>query len=383
MFPIQRFLTLCAVLISVSLPYAARAASVDSSPRVQFVTVQPEVKLEVLDWGGTGRNLVLLAGAGNTAHVFDSLGPKLAEHYHVFGITRRGVGRSSAPESGYNARQLGDDVVAVLDSLHIESPVLIGHSIAGEELSAISKYHPGRVAGLIYLDAGYSFALYNPVHGDYMMTMSDLANDLAMLKKNPFDDALLSKIPKELALFQTNLTEIQGEVGGAGGPSPTNADRASIAAFQQYMKGYFGGIGAVGEGRGNRLANQAVMLGEERFSNIDTPALAIFSYPNAPIAGITHDPSKLSAYKAAETGRKEPQIAAFRNQSHAKVVVIPNGTHYIFLSREAEIISLTRKFVDGLGATSSTARSRSWAATGTYWPPLGGNLRFAQRGLIV
>jgi non-heme chloroperoxidase len=97
MFPLQRFLFLCAVLISASRPYAARAASVDSSPKVQFVTVQPEVKLEVLDWGGTGRNLVLLAGAGNTAHVFDSVGPKLAERYHVFGITRRGFGRSSAP----------------------------------------------------------------------------------------------------------------------------------------------------------------------------------------------------------------------------------------------------------------------------------------------
>ena len=41
MFPLQRFLFLCAVLISAGLPYAARAASVDSSPKVQFVTVQP------------------------------------------------------------------------------------------------------------------------------------------------------------------------------------------------------------------------------------------------------------------------------------------------------------------------------------------------------
>jgi pimeloyl-ACP methyl ester carboxylesterase len=363
MFSLQRFLIFCALLIAANLPRAARAASVDSSPKVQFVTVQPDVKLEVLDWGGTGRNLVLLAGGGNTAHVFDTLGSKLAARYHVLGITRRGFGRSSAPESGYSARRLGDDVVAVLDSLHIEAPVLIGHSIAGEELSAVSKYHPGRAAGLIYLDAGYSFALYNPAHGDYMMTMSDLANDLAILRKSPFDDSLLDKVSKELKLFQTNLSEIQGEVGGASAPSPTDADRASIAAYQQYMKGYFGGIepasevrelynitdtGAVGEGRGNRFANQAVMLGEERFSNIDTPALAIFSYPNAPIAGITHDPSKLSAYKAAETDRKEPQIAAFRNQPHAKVVVIPNGTHYIFLSHEAEIVALIGKFADGL-----------------------------------
>jgi non-heme chloroperoxidase len=71
----------------------------DCAPKTQFVNVQPDVKLEVLDWGGTGRNLVLLAGLGNTAHVFDSLGPKLAAHYHVIGITRRGFGQSSAPQT--------------------------------------------------------------------------------------------------------------------------------------------------------------------------------------------------------------------------------------------------------------------------------------------
>ena len=181
MFPLKRFLSLCAVLISASLSYAARAASVDSSPKVQFVAVQPEVKLEVLDWGGTGRNLVLLAGAGNTAHVFDSLGPKLAEHYHVFGITRRGFGRSSAPESGYSARQLGNDVVAVLDSLHIESPVLIGHSIAGGGTKRHFEISPGTSRGFDLPRCRIFVLSHNPAHGDYMMTMSDLANDLARL----------------------------------------------------------------------------------------------------------------------------------------------------------------------------------------------------------
>ena len=42
-----------------------------SRHQVQFVTVEDNVKLEVLDWGGSGRPIVLLAGSGNTAHVFD------------------------------------------------------------------------------------------------------------------------------------------------------------------------------------------------------------------------------------------------------------------------------------------------------------------------
>ena len=70
----------------------------DPSPHsVQFIKVEGEVRLEVLDWGGAGRPLVLLAGLGNTAHIFDNFAPKLVSAYHVYGITRRGFGTSSGP----------------------------------------------------------------------------------------------------------------------------------------------------------------------------------------------------------------------------------------------------------------------------------------------
>lgn len=74
--------------------------------------------------------------------------------------------------------------MAVLDALHITDPVLIGHSIAGEEMSAVSKYHPGRASALIYLDAGGSFALYNPEHGDIDTDRVELQEDLSKLGHN-------------------------------------------------------------------------------------------------------------------------------------------------------------------------------------------------------
>ena len=37
----------------------------------RFVRVAPGVKLEVLDWGGSGEVMVLLTGSGDNAHVFD------------------------------------------------------------------------------------------------------------------------------------------------------------------------------------------------------------------------------------------------------------------------------------------------------------------------
>ena len=116
---------------------------------VQFVAVAQNVQLEVLDWGGTGRPVVLLAGGGNTAHIFDEFATKLTASYHVYGITRRGFGASGFSATDDPADRLGDDVVAVIDALKLNRPVLVGHSIAGAELSSVANRHPDRVAGLV------------------------------------------------------------------------------------------------------------------------------------------------------------------------------------------------------------------------------------------
>jgi pimeloyl-ACP methyl ester carboxylesterase len=150
--------TFTAVLLNLVLlstvAYAGDDAWVDSSPHtILHVTVQVGVDVEVLDWGGEGRSVVLLAGLGDTAHVFDEFAAALANGYHVYGITRRGFGASSAPPSGYTVERLSEDVVQVLDALDIESPVIAGHSVAGEELNVLGAQYADRIAGLIYLDA--------------------------------------------------------------------------------------------------------------------------------------------------------------------------------------------------------------------------------------
>jgi len=115
--------------------------------------------LEVLDWSGSGRSLVLLAGGGDTAHGFNDFAPKLIDHHHVYGSTRRGFGASGFSTTEHPADRLGDDALAVIDSLKLNRAVLVRHSIAGAELSSVANSHPDRVAGLIYLEAAYSYAL--------------------------------------------------------------------------------------------------------------------------------------------------------------------------------------------------------------------------------
>jgi non-heme chloroperoxidase len=131
----------------------------DPSPHaVRFVSVGDGVRLEVLDWGGSGRAVVLLAGGGDTAHVFDDFAPKLTTHNHVYGITRRGFGASGYADAENVGQRLGEDVLAVIDALKLNKPILVGHSIAGAELSWMANQYPNRIAGVVYVEAGYSYA---------------------------------------------------------------------------------------------------------------------------------------------------------------------------------------------------------------------------------
>lgn len=126
----------------------------DVPHRVQFVTVRDGTRLEVYSTGGgLGPNIVLLAGSGNTAHIYDDFAPKLTSFCHAYGITRWGFGASSRPESGYSEQRLADDVIRVIDSLRIASPVLLGHSLAGGEITTVAGQHPDRLLRLVYLDA--------------------------------------------------------------------------------------------------------------------------------------------------------------------------------------------------------------------------------------
>jgi pimeloyl-ACP methyl ester carboxylesterase len=128
----------------------------DPSPhRARFVTVAPGVRLEVLDWGGQGSPVVFLSGLQDVAHGFDDFAPQFTDRHHVLAITRRGYGASSRPPSGYDLATRVADLTAVLDSLRLTRVALVGHSIAGDELTAFAGTHPERVTRLVYLDAAY------------------------------------------------------------------------------------------------------------------------------------------------------------------------------------------------------------------------------------
>jgi pimeloyl-ACP methyl ester carboxylesterase len=134
-----------------------------SAKHVRFISVPAKadrpVRLEVLDWGGRGSAVVLLAGLGESGHIYDDLAPRLADRFRVIALTRRGHGASArADSSSCVLDTLVADIRAVMDSLQLQRASLIGHSIAGAEITRFAARWPDRVDKLIYLDASHDFA---------------------------------------------------------------------------------------------------------------------------------------------------------------------------------------------------------------------------------
>lgn len=305
----------------------------DPSPHsVQFVAVAQNVRLEVLDWGGTGRPVVLLAGGGNTAHIFDEFATKLSPSYHVYGITRRGFGASDFSATNDPANHLGDDVVAVIDALKLNRPVLVGHSIAGAELSSVANRHPDRVAGLVYLEAAYSYAFDNGKGADVM--------EMQRLKA----PSPPSPGRADLASFSA-LTKYYERVNGFRFPE--------AELRQQRLSTPTGGVGKQRDFPGGALF-MPLLTGTRKYSSIPIPALIIFANPHG--LGTWVDGSKdptvrtaAKAYSSSLAALTESQEKAVENGvPTAHVITLPGADHYVFLSNEADVIREMRVFLTGL-----------------------------------
>src|SRR5262245_36857527 len=343
----------------------------DPSPhRVQFLTVDTDVRLEVLDWGGTGKPIVLLTGQGNTAHIFDDFATKLISDHHVYGITRRGYGASSRPASGYSADRLGDDVLAVISELKLERPVLMGHSIGGEELSSVATRHPEKVAGLIYLDAAYAYAFYDASRGDLNIDLQDLVKKLDLLQPGrPLREP--QKLGKELMEeslpnFQKvlqRLSQMPPPAPQPTPPEPTAADRDTYQAWREWQQRTMGFSmpeaelrqlhettpeGHVGPVPGNPAVQQAMIMGQQKYTDLRVPILAIFALPHSPGAFAQNDP-RLPAYETWDMAATGTQARALETGvPSARVVRLPKANHYVFLSHEADVLREIRTFLQGL-----------------------------------
>ena len=127
----------------------------DKSPHKSAFVTANGIKMNYLDWGGTGDVIILLAGLVNDAHVFDEIAPSFIDKFHVIGLTRRGFGETDRPAKGYETTTRVEDIRAFMDAQKITRAHLVGHSLAGDEMTLLATMYPQRVIKMVYLDAAY------------------------------------------------------------------------------------------------------------------------------------------------------------------------------------------------------------------------------------
>ncbi len=128
----------------------------DPSPHVSTFLDVNGVRLQCLDWGGAGPNLILLHGANESPHLFDDFAPAFTDAFRVLAYARRGHGRSE-PKGPFDNETLTEDLRCVMDALGIRRAHLAGHSMGGNEITAMAGTHPERVDRLVYIEAGYDW----------------------------------------------------------------------------------------------------------------------------------------------------------------------------------------------------------------------------------
>jgi non-heme chloroperoxidase len=299
---------------------------IDPSPhKITFVTVQPSVNLEVLDFGGSGPPLIFLSGLYNSGHSFDGFAEKFTAKHHVYAITRRGFGASSFPPStdaNYDADRLGDDVVAVMAALHIEKPVIAGHSIAGQELSSIGTRYPDKIAGLIYLESLYPYAFYNPAEPGLALDAAIVRRDLDRMFDVQPSGAKWGALIKETQTAMVNLDQ-------------SLKDTAA-------MMDTINGLPAEPESPSDLAANK-IVANPHPYGAASVPVLAIIASPRR--CEPQCDTPSMKRIMAADTARAD---LFEKTAPHARVVRIAKASHFIWRSNQPQVEQEMNSFLDGL-----------------------------------
>jgi pimeloyl-ACP methyl ester carboxylesterase len=106
-------------------------------------------RIALYDFGGQGRDLLLVHATGFCADVFTPLAAELSREFHCWGLDLRGHGRSDRPQdddfawSGFSV-----DVLGAIDHLGLDRPLAFGHSCGGAAILLAEQARPGTFASL-------------------------------------------------------------------------------------------------------------------------------------------------------------------------------------------------------------------------------------------
>ncbi|HXQ28481.1 MAG TPA: alpha/beta fold hydrolase [Gemmatimonadales bacterium] len=145
------WLVLIAACVPGAIPPAARYPAGTRFTTRSVLVLGTRIRL--ID-AGTGTPVVFVHGIGESMYAWrKNLEPVVDAGYRVVAFDLPGFGFSEKPDSGYSNEAYRRFVLGVMDALGLPDAVLVGHSMGGEIAADVARSSPGRVRGLVLIDA--------------------------------------------------------------------------------------------------------------------------------------------------------------------------------------------------------------------------------------
>ena len=125
----------------------------------EYISSGPDLQLNYLEWGGPSAPPVLLIiGLTNFAYAWNETALALADRYRCVALNLRGHGDSGpSPEREYSFDLWDTDVQALVTTLGLDRPVIMGHSLGGRVAFVYGTRHPEHIQGVVVVDTGPGF----------------------------------------------------------------------------------------------------------------------------------------------------------------------------------------------------------------------------------
>ena len=130
---------------------------------------RPDGTLRVLRWGHGPRHAVALHGITASAAAWLPVAEALPTEWSLFAVDLRGRGHSGELPGPYGFGRHTEDVLAAVDHLGLEQPVLAGHSLGAYLALLIADQAPGTFAGLLLADGGLPLPVPDGVDLDALL----------------------------------------------------------------------------------------------------------------------------------------------------------------------------------------------------------------------
>jgi pimeloyl-ACP methyl ester carboxylesterase len=98
---------------------------------------------------GDGDDVLFISGLADEGACWVDQVAGLGDRYRVTTFDNRGVGRSAAPPGEYRIADFAADTIALIDSLGLERPHIVGSSMGGAIAQEVAVANPGRVRSLV------------------------------------------------------------------------------------------------------------------------------------------------------------------------------------------------------------------------------------------